>query len=199
MGGRHRGVTAVMEGASETLEQLRAPNGPLATVLPPHGIKDVRLVKVDVEGAELGVLQTNLLPLLRRRRIHHLIVEANPTMWARAHGARHTRAHAPANETQRAINKGAALFAQIASFGYTVRTSALGAESLRGASNISEYFARRGRVQEDFHFALQTELQSADGRGWKHGTAMPVRWTFCCSQGQRACTCSMKQQVASCS
>jgi hypothetical protein len=38
---------------------------------------------VDVNGAELGVIRENLLPLLTTRRIAHLVCEFNPKAWQR--------------------------------------------------------------------------------------------------------------------
>lgn len=43
----------------------------------------ITMVKIDVNGAELEVLRLQFLPLLRRRRIEHLVVEWNPHEWHR--------------------------------------------------------------------------------------------------------------------
>ena len=42
---------------------------------------EIDLVKLDVEGAEVGILNGSLMPLLRARRIRNLIFEANPQWW----------------------------------------------------------------------------------------------------------------------
>ena len=41
----------------------------------------IQLVKVDVEGNEIGLIRHNLLPLFRARRVRHAIVEVTPTAW----------------------------------------------------------------------------------------------------------------------
>ena len=43
----------------------------------------ISFVKVDVNGAELGVLRENLLPLLQTRHIAHLVCEFTPLAWRR--------------------------------------------------------------------------------------------------------------------
>ena len=49
---------------------------------------------MDVEGAEIKLLNTSLLPLLRARRIVHLLFEASPFFWTAAVGLSRTRAAA---------------------------------------------------------------------------------------------------------
>jgi len=46
--------------------------------------REIMLAKVDVEGGELSVLRA-MLPLLRRRRVRHLVVELTPGWWSCRH------------------------------------------------------------------------------------------------------------------
>ena len=75
---------------------------------------DITLVKLDVEGAELGILNGSLLPLLRQRRVRHLIMEATPGFWNTSTlGETHSRAFA------------VRLARSIAGFGYSLQTRML--------------------------------------------------------------------------
>ena len=72
--------------------------------------------QVDVEGAEIRVVHTNLLPLLQRHRILHLVMEVTPNWW---------------HHIGVSIAEGAELIHQITKCGYSV-------SSLTKQINISE-------------------------------------------------------------
>jgi len=86
---QQRAAASASEADGASMEQVKAVEsvslvsfreGFLGTVLDSPG-EEFDVVKVDVEGAEAGVVNASLLPLLRARRIRHLIVEANPQWW----------------------------------------------------------------------------------------------------------------------
>jgi hypothetical protein len=55
---------------------------------------ELSFVKVDVEGAEMGILNASLLPLMRDRRVRHLVMEASPGFWNGSLGHTHSLAFA---------------------------------------------------------------------------------------------------------
>ena len=55
---------------------------------------ELTFVKVDVEGAEMGILNASLLPLMRDRRVRHLVMEASPGFWNGSLGHTHSLAFA---------------------------------------------------------------------------------------------------------
>ena len=66
---------------------------------------------MDVEGAELGILNASLMPLLQQRRIRYLIMEATPGFWnSSLLGETHS------------LRFGAQLAYAISSFGYSLQS-----------------------------------------------------------------------------
>jgi hypothetical protein len=93
----------------------RAPTQPLSGQVdpsdssadPPDVPVAVQLVKVDVEGAELGVIEHNVEPLLRLRLVEHLVVEFGPSRW---------------KAFNRTLRDGVQAVQRIAEYGYSVHT-----------------------------------------------------------------------------
>ena len=94
---------ALLSSKSSTPPWSAAP-----TPIPPP----ISLVKIDVEGMELGVLSTNFMELLSRKQIANLVIEITPTWWSQnmVHG--HT--------TATSVNDAGTIFSQISSFGYRI-------------------------------------------------------------------------------
>ena len=74
---------------------------------PPSPAAELTLVKLDVEGAEIGILNASLISLMRERRIRHLLMEFNPAFWA----------------SSGTLGLGAQLIGEAVSCGYTLVSS----------------------------------------------------------------------------
>ena len=85
---------------------------PMALQRTVHDKRSIRFVKMDVNGAEVGVIRHNLLPLLRSRRIAHFFSEFDVADWPVFHPK-----GTPGAELHLA---GARLVNEIVSFGYRV-------------------------------------------------------------------------------
>ena len=147
-------------------------------------VGSIALVKVDVEHFEIPLLRFNLVPLLRRRLIRHLVVEITPFLWHKA--ARKPQAAAFAD--------GLSMVSEVASFGYTVYSPRWrGALPLAERSfNLSHHVGSIPRNvkwngQEDLHFALE------DGAPEAQAVAEARKMTHCCTHLD--CACSISQTV----
>jgi hypothetical protein len=118
---------------------------------------EIDLVKVDVEGAEIGILTNSLMPLLRTRRIRHLILEANPQWWrgGQALGDRRNRTF-PVHVVRSAIDA----VQELTASGYRLRTlkcdsDARSSPSCENATNYLSEMAtwhRAPPTPQDLHF-----------------------------------------------
>lgn len=162
---------------------------PLASLQLPEVVADapagsIALIKVDVEHFEIPLLRFNLVPLLRRRLVRHLVVEITPFLWHRA-------AHKP---QAAAFADGLALISEIASFGYTVYSPRwrgalpLAEHSFNLSSHIGSIpMTHKWNGQEDLHFALD-EGSAPEAQA----VAEARKMTHCCTHLDCACTISQK-------
>ena len=171
----------------------------------------IQMVKVDVEGAEIGLLRHNLLPLFRERRVRHCVVEVTPTAWRFA-----------ANTSfADALRMGARLIMDIAAYGYVVhsryaRASAghagpsgvsegpsgpLAPLELTAVANETALIAHLQRIrktthmgQEDLHFSLREDGALAPAA---HAA---LEMVTCCAvlrgRSKAQCACNITQHRA---
>ena len=124
-----------------------------------RGERTITLVKVDTEGAELGIVEVNLLPLLRERLIQHLIMECTPAWW------QHVDRQLTVNET---VWAGARLINNIANAGYDVISlgtfSHISDTSLGNLYELLMKMVDAGKLrkwsvgQQDLHFRLKQPM-----------------------------------------
>ena len=111
--------------------------------------KSITLVKVDVEGSEIGILNASLLPLLRQRRIRHLVMEATPGFWNSSLGTTHSLSFA------------LDIVYEVALSGYSLETRPILKKCLKNQDRLSCWiwkpskvrdYVRNMRNAEDLHF-----------------------------------------------
>lgn len=127
--------------------------------------REIAFVKCDVEGAELGILNASLMPLLRQRRIRHLVMEATPGFWNASFGGSGSLAFA------------AQLMHSVAASGYSLETRTLKKSlacrsAVAAGQNVSKEcwlwspkqvrdYVRSMRGAEDLHFERTTSSTAA--------------------------------------
>jgi FkbM family methyltransferase len=101
----------------------------------------IELIKCDVEGMELGILNSSLLPLLAARRIKHVIVEFTPGWWNESLGTGSRRIAAN-------------LVARVVESGYSMRSRLLNRRRrvLRSPRDAAGYVRGMMFNGEDLHF-----------------------------------------------